>query len=167
MKTERANELEKRNEFHVKIGELKIARSPDILKATLGSCVGIAFLWKQKNRFGLAHCLLPEAPSPTYQIGARFVSQAIPSLLYMMKLKPADYAQLEVFLAGGGNMMDQLARSNPIHVGIQNAESAKKILNQLGIGITKTSLGGERAHQIVVDCSTGHVEMKTIEEDEI
>ena len=36
------------NDIHVNIAEVKIGKNGDILKATLGSCVGIAFLWKAK-----------------------------------------------------------------------------------------------------------------------
>ena len=50
-------------EYHVKIGELRRGRTGEVLKTTLGSCVGIAILWKARGRYALAHCLLAESPS--------------------------------------------------------------------------------------------------------
>ncbi|MEJ0004348.1 MAG: chemotaxis protein CheD [Pararobbsia sp.] len=50
-------------EVVVRIGEAKAA-SHGVLKATLGSCVGIGLLWRARQRCALAHCLLPESPSP-------------------------------------------------------------------------------------------------------
>lgn len=145
------------NEIHVKIGEVKVGRSGDVLKATLGSCVGIAFLWKEKDIFGLAHCLLPEAYEPSSTIGAKFVSQAVPSLIALLKIKQENIGDIEVHIAGGGNMMAQLARPNVDHVGALNAEAAKKCLLQYGFKIKSADLGGDEGRQIYVDCARSSV----------
>lgn len=50
--------------IRVRIGQLAVERRPVILKATLGSCVGVAMLWHERGVYGLAHCLLPTAPRP-------------------------------------------------------------------------------------------------------
>lgn len=151
------------NEIHVKIGEVKIGKEGDLLRATLGSCVGIAFIWKAKGIAGLAHCLLPEASESTFVIGAKFVSQAIPSLIALLKLKPENMNEVEVYIAGGGNMMSQLARRNVEHVGNQNITAAKKYLRIYGIPFTELDLGGDVGHQIFIDCSSGNVIVKRLE----
>ncbi|MGA7816957.1 hypothetical protein [Caballeronia sp.] len=46
----------------VRIGEVKTAGRDVILRATLGSCVGIGVLWRSRGLYALAHCLLPDAP---------------------------------------------------------------------------------------------------------
>jgi len=144
-------------ELYVKIGEVKTGHDPTILKATLGSCVGIAFLWKRKGLYGLAHCLLPESPLATNSIGAKYVSQAVPSLVAMMRIRPEDISEIEVVIAGGGNMMTQLSRVNSDHIGSQNTKAALKYLAAHGLKIKKMDVGGEEGTQIVVDCSTGTV----------
>ena len=68
-------------EINVHIGEVKIATSDTILRALLGSCVGVAILWPERNIFGLAHCLLARSPDKEFKVGARYVDQAIYSLL--------------------------------------------------------------------------------------
>ncbi|MBX3041147.1 MAG: chemotaxis protein CheD, partial [Bdellovibrionaceae bacterium] len=88
----------------VHIGEVKVARNGETLKAILGSCVGIGLIWRRRGLCGLAHCLLPKSPVPTFVIGARFVDQAFPSLLALLKAHPEDYPELELILVGGGNM---------------------------------------------------------------
>lgn len=145
------------HEIHVKIGEVKVGRLGDILKATLGSCVGIAFIWKDKGRFGLAHCLLPDAHEDSVMISAKFVSQAIPSLMALLKIRPDDVKEIEVYIAGGGNMMSQLARKNVDHVGTLNLLAAKKHLKNRGFKFKELDSGGEVGRQIVVDCSSGEV----------
>ncbi len=145
------------NDIHVKIGEVKIGHSGDVLKATLGSCVGIVFSWRRKSLFGLAHCLLPDAPEATFVVSAKFVSQAVPSLMILLKIKPEDIKEIEVFYAGGGNMMSQLSKRNVDHIGLLNIAAAKKYLSAYGFKYKELDVGGEVGRQIFVDCSTGEV----------
>lgn len=149
--------LSNEHEIHVKIGEVKVGRHGDVLKATLGSCVGIAFIWKDKGRFGLAHCLLPDAHEDSTIITAKFVSQAVPSLMALLKIRPDDVKEIAVYIAGGGNMMSQLLRKNVDHVGTLNLLAAKKHLKDKGFKFVELDSGGEVGRQIVVDCSTGEV----------
>ncbi|MBK7889573.1 MAG: chemotaxis protein CheD [Bdellovibrionales bacterium] len=85
-------------EINVHIGEVKIAKNGEILKAILGSCVAIGILWEKRGVCGLAHCLLAENPEKTFAIGGRFVDQAIPSLLALMKIRLENFGEIEVIL---------------------------------------------------------------------
>jgi hypothetical protein len=87
---------------HVGMGQLSVGTPGQQLQALLGSCIGIGFLWKNGPCCGLAHCLLPEAPGADGFLGApnaRYVSQAVPSLLRLMGVREADYADIDVVLA--------------------------------------------------------------------
>jgi chemotaxis protein CheD len=145
------------NEIHVKIGEVKVGKHGDLLKTTLGSCVGIAFVWKLKGIFGLAHCLLPEAYEPSSIISAKFVSQAVPSLIALLKVKPENSKEVEVYIAGGANMMSQLARKDVDHIGILNLSAAKKYLVLNGFKFREIDVGGEEGRQMLIDCTSGQV----------
>lgn len=149
-----------RNQIHVKIGEVKTGSGTDILKATLGSCVGIAFLDRKSGRYGLAHCLLPDDPKAVRTQSAKYVTHAIPTLIEFMKLQSEDFKKLEVYLAGGGNMMEQLNRRNPGHIGQLNFAMAEKVLSDMGFSVTGSLKGGDQACSILVDCESGTVEMK-------
>lgn len=148
----------------VGMGEIKIGGKGELLKATLGSCIGIAFLWKEGGHCGLAHCLLAEAPEPGLPLGARYVSQAIPSLLKLMGVRERDYANIEVVIAGGARMFRVMQMSG--HVGKLNAEAAQKYLQQYGLAVTHSEIGGRRGRQIVVDCSGLKVSIREIETEE-
>lgn len=149
--------LENKKDIHVKIAEVKIGHPGDVLKATLGSCVGIAFIWRAKELFGLAHCLLPEAKVASTLIGAKFVSQAVPSLMALLKIKPENIKEIEVHIAGGGNMMSQLSRQNIDHIGTQNITAAEKYLEMNGFRIRSADVGGEEGRQMILDCTSGKV----------
>lgn len=156
-----------KKEVHVKIGEVKVSNDGSILKATLGSCVGIAFLWPSKKIYGLAHCLLPSSTVDVNHIGAKYVNQAIQSLIILMKISPQDKDEIFAVIAGGGNMMAQLTRPNIQHVGLQNGEAAQRFLLNNGIKIKHADLGGNEGRQMYLDCSSGNVEIKTIPQSTI
>lgn len=151
--------MSNRHEIHVNIGEVKIGKSNDLLKATLGSCVGIAFVWKEKGLYGLAHCLLPESADQNFGIGAKYVTQAIPSLMALMKIDKSVTRKIDVIIAGGGNMMAQLSCQNQNNVGMCNIEAARKNLKAQGFHIRREDVGGIEGRQIFIDCESGEIEI--------
>ncbi|CDG83054.1 chemotaxis protein CheD [Janthinobacterium agaricidamnosum] len=135
----------------VGMGQLKVGARDEQLQAVLGSCVGIAFIWKKGGRCGLAHCLLPESPDADNSLGARYVSQAVPSLLRLMGARQSDYPDIEVVLAGGASMFS--GRSGRLQVGQQNVAAARKYLSQCGLHVEYCELGGRCGRQILIDCA--------------
>jgi chemotaxis protein CheD len=149
-------------EINAHIGEVKIAKNGETLKAILGSCVGIGLICRKKNIVGLAHCLLPESFHPSFAIGGRFVDQAIPSLLLLMKLKVDDYPHIEAVLAGGANMTRSSPTPHERLIGDANAELAVKILKTLGIRVIYQDLGGDEGRRIVINGTDFSHEIKKI-----
>lgn len=148
--------------IEVKIGEVKTGRNDDVLQTTLGSCVGIAVLWPANNVYGLAHCLLPEAPVATSTIGAKYVDQAVLSLFYLMKLKPEHFGEITVHIAGGANMFAQLNRKDT-HIGSKNTEAAERIFAHHDIDIARKRTGGVQARRMIVRCKDATVTVKTLD----
>lgn len=149
-------------DVHVRIGQLAIGHSPMILKATLGSCIGIALFWRERAVYTLAHCLLPYAPYPDPHWGARYVDQAVVSMLHQLKAKDKDHAQIEAHVAGGANMRRQdLQRPIPIHlaVGQLNIAAAEQVLATQKIALHSWDVGGFCARQIRVNCATATVQV--------
>lgn len=134
----------------VHIGELKIAKHGEILKAILGSCVGIGVIWKEREICGLAHCLLPESPKPTAAIGARYVDQAVRSLLAMMKIKSEDVSSVEVVIVGGGNMLTQSFASQGDLVGETNFRVAMREAQKHGLRVVHSESGGSEGIKISI-----------------
>jgi chemotaxis protein CheD len=135
---------------HVNMGKLLTGRGNQRLVAVLGSCVGLAFLWPKGQRCALAHCVLPHAPPEEGGMGARYVSQAVPSLLTAMGVTTADRADVDVVLAGGASMFGP--GSALLQVGQQNIVAALSTLRQFGLRVTCSDLGGYSGRQLVVDC---------------
>lgn len=135
----------------VHIGEVKIARHGEILKTILGSCVGIGFIWKSRGICGLAHCLLPESPVKTFEIGGRFVDQAIHSLIALMKIRTDDVLEIEAIIAGGGNMTQPNIQDTSRLIGAHNFNVAERELKKLGVRLVHVENGGEEGRKIFLD----------------
>ena len=149
-------------EINVHIGEVKIAKNGEILKTILGSCVAIGILWRARGVCGLAHCLLAENPEKTFAIGGRFVDQAIPSLLALMKIRPENFDDIEVILAGGGNMTQPGAKNVDSLVGSHNFAIAERELKKLGISISHKERAGEEGRKVFIDSKTCTYLIKSI-----
>lgn len=135
---------------HVNMGQLLTGRGNHRLVAVLGSCVGLAFLWPNGQRCALAHCVLPNAPLDESGMGARYVTQAVPSLLTAMGVTTADRQDVEVVLAGGASMFGP--GSALLQVGRQNIVAALSTLQQFGLHVACSDLGGFTGRQLIVDC---------------
>ncbi|MBY0416299.1 MAG: chemotaxis protein CheD [Bdellovibrionales bacterium] len=145
-------------DIHVRIAEVKLGVPGDTLRTCLGSCVGIVFIWREKKLCGLAHCFLPEGQDTNNKISAKYVNQGIESLMGLMKIKSTDVENIEVYIAGGANMMNQLLKSNKAQVGKHNLEATGKFLAQYGFRIKKSNTGQDTGIKIIVDCEKGKVE---------
>lgn len=137
--------------LQVAMGEVKIGAQCELLQAILGSCVGIGFIWKRGGLCGLAHCLLPEAPAQVHGIGARYVSQAITSLLSLMGVRESDYADVQVVVAGGASMFR--GTSPALQVGQRNTEAAQRYLRQRGLQVAFCDIGGRTGRHMSIDCA--------------
>ena len=150
------------NEHHAQIGQVKIGRHGEYLHALLGSCIGIRFLHPDEGVYGLAHCLLSKSPKPTNQIGARHVDQAINSLVRLMDIGPEQRRRVNVFIAGGGNMTRATDAPEDQLVGSINSAFAKTLLRERRLRVIHEEVGGCNARKVIIECSTGEFEIKTI-----
>lgn len=136
--------------LNVHIGQIKIARKGETLRALLGSCIGVGLIRRAKKICGLAHCLLPKNPMTSFSIDGRHVSQAIPSLLALMKVRPENYHEIEAVVAGGGNMTNP---GRPVEdlVGSQNTQVALAELKKLSIQLLNIDVGGNEGRQMTIN----------------
>lgn len=137
--------------LNVHIGEVKIAKNGELLKAILGSCVGIGVIWQEKGICGLAHCLLPESPTPTFEIGARFVDQAVRSLIALMKINPENSASVSLVIVGGGNMTSADPTNGSPLVGENNFKTALSEVKKRRLPILYSEGGGKEGRKIFID----------------
>jgi chemotaxis protein CheD len=149
-------------QVNVHIGEIKIVKKGETLKTILGSCVGIGIIWKKRRMCGLAHCLLAESPVKTFSIGGRFVDQAVPSLIALMKIRPENLCELEIILVGGGNMTQPGAARPDQLVGSNNFRVAERELQRHGLRPTRLDHAGEEGRRLTLHSRDGTYAIETI-----
>ncbi|WP_430389298.1 chemotaxis protein CheD [Dyella sp. 20L07] len=154
--------MDANREIQVRMCEVRVGNGQDILRATLGSCVGIGLLWRQQGRYGLAHCLLPEAPPQGSGGGAKYVTDALPSLLSLMEIPPARFGQIEAVVAGGACMVQHQVPPKHGLIGEQNAKMAQRLLASAGIRVVHVDVGGECGRQLLIDCAENQYVVRTI-----
>lgn len=137
--------------LNVHIGEVKIASRGEILKAILGSCIGIGLIWRQKRICGLSHCLLPKNPEPYDTMGGRYIDQAVHSLITMMEISAIDFRSIDAVVVGGGNMTRPHASDVSQLVGTINFHTALKEVQDRGITIVHSDGGGNYGRKILID----------------
>lgn len=150
------------HDIQVLMGEVRLGRGGDVLRATLGSCVGIGLMWRARGLYALAHCLLPESPQPVLAIGAKYVTQAVPSLLALLKATGARRGEIEAVIAGGGNMMPHQPPARHGLIGEANARVAQALVTAAGIPIVHIEVGGDVGRQLTIDCARHAFAVRTI-----
>lgn len=150
-----------KNEIHVGIGELKTGTNGDVLKAILGSCVGIAFRVPSMNKYALAHCFLPYPKEPSTEFTGKFVTLAVPSLFCALGLTRFDAPLIEAIVAGGAAMQGNSA-SRILRIGEMNVEMALKMLEQHKVKIIHQDLGLTHGRQLILNCDDGSFQVRNL-----
>lgn len=150
-------------ELHARIGQIVIGRQGEVLKTVLGSCVGIALIWKQKGWSALAHCLLPTAlPGQAKSNEARYVDETLPLMLKRLGVAADEVIQLQAVVVGGGQMIDSEKPYLKFVVGTENLKMAKECLQKHGIKVIAFEPGGMQGTKIRLDSQSGEFEVEKI-----
>jgi chemotaxis protein CheD len=147
----------KGNIINVSVAEWKIAKNPDALRTTLGSCVGIVLFSEQKKIGGLAHVLLSEPPPGKINNRAKYARSAIEGLLAEFKKSGLNTSDLTARIFGGASMFDSIQSSFLQNIGMENVRVTKETLQQHGVPITLEETGGTAGRTITVFMDDGRV----------
>lgn len=157
--------MDNARDVQVRMCQLAVGSGQDVLRAILGSCVGIGLMWRERSLYGLAHCLLPEPPRgepANEERGAKYVTHAIPALLAMMEAGRAPRGSIEAVLAGGANMVNLSPPPRHGPIGEQNVRTAQRLLESAGMRVVHVDVGGECGRQLSIDCAQHQYMVKRI-----
>jgi len=143
----------------VQPGQLYLARSPAILQTILGSCVGVTFWCARLGAGALCHGVLPRCPPGAgAPDGHRYVDFVIRYLARQFDALGACRNELEVKLFGGADVLPVVAaRAGKPTVGALNCRVAWEVLEQEGLRVAASDLGGIRGRSIHFHTGTGEV----------
>ncbi|MDY0131208.1 MAG: HDOD domain-containing protein [Desulforegulaceae bacterium] len=112
------------------------------LKASLGSCIGIAIVDRVNKVGGILHTLLPEPYSNFVDIEEKYASTGLPKFIDELIKEGAEISCLEVSVAGGAFQGKSTDLDFYINVGGKTAEKVSNILKFYKLNIRQWETGG-------------------------
>ena len=155
--------------IYLKQGECYISEGgPVQIRTILGSCVTVTMFCPLLNIGGITHSLLP-FPLPgvrenTNHIG-RYVNLSIRHVYERMTALGVNSRTMEVKIFGGGQMFLPIpgkAVRTTLNIGRRNVETALTIIQELGLNITATDVGGTQGRKLLFFAHRGDVWVKKI-----
>jgi chemotaxis protein CheD len=150
-------------ETMVRMGELAASAVADdvLVSLGLGSCIGLALIDRKLPIAGLAHVMLPEAPSGDADTPGKFADLAVPALREELAALGASATRLDAVLVGGAQMFSfgQNAGSR-LDVGSRNEEAVRAALDDARIPVKATATAGKTGRTVRVHVEDGVVLVK-------
>ncbi|MFP4446111.1 MAG: chemotaxis protein CheD [Desulfosudaceae bacterium] len=156
-------------DIYLKQGEYYISDGgPAQVRTVLGSCVTVTMHCPIMKIGALTHSLLPY-PLPNTTLlerdKGRYVNSSITYIFEKLIARGVSRSRLEVKIFGGGQMMLPVPGKEihaKLNIGRRNVETALKIIQQLGLNITATDVGGHHGRKLLFFPQRGDVWVKKI-----
>jgi chemotaxis protein CheD len=124
------------------MGEIEVSsqHGEELVARGLGSCIGLAMIDRLSGVAGMAHIVLPEAPSASDPEPGKFADLAVPELISRMTRAGAVVRRLDAVLAGGARMFEM----GEMDIGARNAQAVHTGLARSGLTVRAAETGGNR-----------------------
>lgn len=151
--------------LRLKPGELFIGREPAEITTVLGSCVAVTLFHLRSGLAAICHAMLP-CPHPcpdtdTLKVGDqpfKYVCYAIPEMAAAFRRAGVPAAEIAAKMFGGANVLGTRGESpSSQSVGPANVRLARRLLQQEGLTLKASNVGGQRGRKLVFNTLTGEV----------
>lgn len=134
-------------------GQLHAASEPTTVTTILGSCVSVCLYDPARAIGGVNHYLLPHSAGGA-DMSPRFGGAAVTRLVERMIGLGSDRASLRAKIFGGACVLEAF-REREEHLGTQNVEAARRLLEAEGIAIRAQDVGGTRSRKLIFQTDDG------------
>jgi chemotaxis protein CheD len=131
---------------YVHAGQLRVVREPAEIITVLGTCVAVCLWDPQRGVGGMNHYLLPHVLTGTVA-SPRFGSCAFATLVREVTASGGRRSHLLAKVFGG--MQSRFRAGGDDDLGRANAALALSLLDEAGIPIVASDIGGERGRKLV------------------
>ena len=144
----------------LKPGEVIISPDPILVSTVLGSCVAVTMFCPETGVGAICHAMMPV--NLKLDDNFLYVDTAIRHL-HVKMLKHAGNCELEVKLFGGAQVLSGAHGGGfKQSVGEQNILQATRTLEQLGLVIAKSDVGGNVGRKLFFSMKTGDVYLRKL-----
>jgi len=147
-----------KDEIVAGMGQIAVGRDDTILRAVLGSCIGVVLYAPRQHVGALGHVVLPQSEGRQGAPG-KFADTAIPAMLRALEREGARPTNLIAKIAGGASMF---GHDGPMQIGEANAQAVTEVLRAAGIRIAEKDVGGKRGRRVYFHCQNGKYVIETV-----
>jgi chemotaxis protein CheD len=153
--------------YYLKPGELYVGEESALVETLLGSCVSVV-LFSPRYRVGsVCHSLLPSCRRENpcrrdCQEFSRYVDCSIRRMLEWFLEQGVKQREIVVKLFGGSDLLSGPQGLASRGIGRQNIERALQIIEEEGLLLASSDVGGVRGRKIIVKTYTGEVFLKRL-----
>ncbi|MEW6520252.1 MAG: chemotaxis protein CheD [Thermodesulfobacteriota bacterium] len=153
--------------YYLKPGELFAGEEAALVKTVLGSCVAVTMFSPRCQVGTLCHSMLPSCRNENpcvggCQDGPRYVDCAIRRMLEWFHTRGIGRDEIEVKVFGGSDMFAGPRDSEYKGIGRQNIDMALQTLEQEGLRLAASDVGGPRGRKIIFKSYSGEVFLKRL-----
>lgn len=141
-------------------GHLFASSQATTITTILGSCVSVCLYDPTTGAGGANHFLLPQAAAAA-DMSPRFGGAAIARLIERMIGLGSERSSLRAKLFGGACVLDAF-RDRAHHLGTQNVEAARRLLDDEGIDVVAEDVGGSRSRKLLFQTDDGTAWVKVL-----
>ena len=154
---------------YLKPGEYYLGDRPTRVTTVLGSCVAVSMHHRPSGLAAICHALAPDCGvasdcangCPKQQ---RYVNCMIPAMVRAFSSHGIGPVNIETKLFGGAAMIDGDNQRNPeTLVGALNIAAARKVIQQCGLTLKSSDVGGHVGRKIIFDTATGDILLKRLQ----
>jgi len=150
--------------------EMVISNRDLLLSTLLGSCVAICLV--DGNGTGaICHAMLPhlaasKSEHPDTKEKLKFVDSSLALMVERFAARGSPAHKLKAKVYGGATMFD-VERNGMMDVGSKNVDSARTMLDRLGITISAMDVGGNQGRKITFNPGSGDVTVYLVPADKL
>jgi len=147
---------------HVGIADIKTGRAPEVLRTTLGSCLGIVLYDPDLKIGGISHIMLAkDTTSKDSKVHPyKYGESALPALIKMMSDLGSNPGAYTARIFGGASMFKGLNSTFLQNIGEANIEIAREFLAKNKVPLVLEDVGGHDGRTISLYMDDGRILLK-------
>ena len=147
----------------VGLGEIKISTdSESVLVAYgLGSCLGIGMYDSAAKIGGMLHAVLPQRTNGDMRL-TKYVDTGVPEMVKRMLAAGARREHLIVRVAGGANMLLNVAFVKTLNIGERNVAAAHEVFTRAGLNVVGQEVGGNTGRTVRLYVADGRMTVRVM-----
>ncbi|MCB1158308.1 MAG: chemotaxis protein CheD [Leptospiraceae bacterium] len=148
--------------INVGIAEIRSAKSPYVLRTTLGSCIGVVLYQPDMKIGAIAHIMLSKDPIGRDKLKNpdKYVETAMPRLIQMFESEGCRPGTYSARVFGGASMFKNINSSFLQHIGEDNINTVREFLQWNQIPLLVEDVGGHEGRTISLYLDDGRILLK-------